>query len=94
MVMKEKTLFDFERFKEEAMQGLYNGKSLSPNDGVLAPLMSCPEKTYSICLNIRRLFTILFYDINIMIFEYYLRIFFVQIILRHNEFWSRIFGSC
>ncbi|GEJ45956.1 hypothetical protein CRS_25640 [Chryseobacterium sp. ON_d1] len=39
MVMKEKTPFDFERFKEEAMQGLYNGKSLSPNDGVLAPLM-------------------------------------------------------
>ncbi|MEJ5144869.1 hypothetical protein WH188_05925 [Sphingobacterium sp. MYb388] len=37
--MKEKTPFDFERFKEEAMQGLYNGKSLSPNDGVLAPLM-------------------------------------------------------
>lgn len=39
MVMKEKTPFDFERFKEETMQDLYNGKSLSPNDGVLAPLM-------------------------------------------------------
>jgi putative transposase len=39
MVMKEKTPFDFERFKDEAMQGLYNGKSLSPNDGVQAPLM-------------------------------------------------------
>ncbi len=37
--MKEKAPFDFERFKAEAMQGLYEGKSLSPNDGVLAPLM-------------------------------------------------------
>lgn len=37
--MKEKTPFDFERFKEEALQGLSEGKSLSPNDGVLAPLM-------------------------------------------------------
>ncbi|MEJ5052794.1 hypothetical protein WH223_00725 [Sphingobacterium sp. MYb382] len=37
--MKDKTPFDFERFKEEAMQGLYEGKSLSPNDGVLAPLI-------------------------------------------------------
>jgi hypothetical protein len=37
--MKEKDPFGFERFNAEAMQGLYNGKSLSPNDGVLAPLM-------------------------------------------------------
>lgn len=37
--MKEKDPFDFERFKAEAIQGLYEGKSLSPNDGVLAPLM-------------------------------------------------------
>ncbi|WP_333863614.1 hypothetical protein [Sphingobacterium sp.] len=37
--MKEKDPFDFERFKAEAMQGLYEGKSLSPNDGVLAPLI-------------------------------------------------------
>ena len=37
--MKEKDAFDFERFKVEAIQGLYYGKSLSPNDGVLAPLM-------------------------------------------------------
>ena len=37
--MKKKTPFDFERFKEEAMQGLYNGKNLSPNDDVLVPLM-------------------------------------------------------
>lgn len=29
----------FDRLKDEVMQGLYNGKSLSPNDGVLAPLM-------------------------------------------------------
>ena len=29
----------FERFKAEAMQGFYEGKSLSPNDGVLALLM-------------------------------------------------------
>ncbi|CDT22540.1 IS256 family transposase [Sphingobacterium sp. IITKGP-BTPF85] len=27
------------KHQDEAMQGLYNGKSLSPNDGVLAPLM-------------------------------------------------------
>ncbi|WKK57587.1 IS256 family transposase [Sphingobacterium sp. BN32] len=37
--MKEQTPFDFERFKAEALQGLSEGKSLSPNDGVLAPLM-------------------------------------------------------
>lgn len=37
--MYSRGLRRFERFKEEAMQGLYNGKSLSPNDGVLAPLM-------------------------------------------------------
>ena len=37
--MKEKTPFDFERFKSEAIQGIYDGKSLSPNDGVLAPLL-------------------------------------------------------
>lgn len=29
----------FERFKDEAMQGLYNGKSLFHNNVVLAPLM-------------------------------------------------------
>ncbi|MDR6489902.1 transposase-like protein [Chryseobacterium vietnamense] len=30
--MKEKDPFDFERFKAEAIQGLYEGKSLSPNE--------------------------------------------------------------
>ncbi|MEZ0452768.1 hypothetical protein ABTW24_14320 [Sphingobacterium thalpophilum] len=37
--MNSRGLRRFERFKAEAMQGLYEGKSLSPNDGVLAPLM-------------------------------------------------------
>ncbi|GAA4180488.1 hypothetical protein GCM10022218_34760 [Sphingobacterium ginsenosidimutans] len=36
--MKEKTRFYFERFKAEAIQGLCEGKSLSPIDGVLVPL--------------------------------------------------------
>jgi len=39
MVMKDETPFDFDRFKAEAIRRLYNGKSLSPNDGVLALLM-------------------------------------------------------
>jgi len=38
--MKEKDPFDFERFKAETMQGLYEGKSLSTNDALLAPLIS------------------------------------------------------
>lgn len=37
--MNSRGLRRVERFKAEAMQGLYEGKSLSPNDGVLAPLM-------------------------------------------------------
>lgn len=37
--MKEKTLVDFERFKEEAMAGLYAGKKAGGTDGVFAPLM-------------------------------------------------------
>ena len=32
-------LHRFERFKEEAIQGLYNGKSLFPNVDVVAPLI-------------------------------------------------------
>ncbi|WP_166670643.1 IS256 family transposase [Olivibacter sp. XZL3] len=37
--MKEKTPFDFERFKQEAMEGLYAGKKAGGTDGVFAPLM-------------------------------------------------------
>lgn len=37
--MKEKEPFDFDRFKEEAMEGLYAGKKAGGTDGVLAPLM-------------------------------------------------------
>lgn len=37
--MKEKDPLDFEQFKAEAMQCLYEGRSLPPNDDVLAPLM-------------------------------------------------------
>jgi len=39
MLMKEKTPFDFERFKQEAMEGLYAGKKAGGTDGVFAPLM-------------------------------------------------------
>jgi hypothetical protein len=38
-VMKEETPPYFGRFKAEVMQGLYEGKSLSPNDVFLTPLM-------------------------------------------------------
>ncbi|WP_415836149.1 IS256 family transposase, partial [Pedobacter westerhofensis] len=31
--------FDFERFKEEAMEGLYNGKKMGGTDGVFAPML-------------------------------------------------------
>jgi len=31
--------FNFERFKEEAMQGLYDGKKMGGNDGVFAPIL-------------------------------------------------------
>nr|WP_188506275.1 hypothetical protein [Parapedobacter pyrenivorans] len=37
--MKEKEPFDFERFKQEAMEGLYAGKKAGGIDGVFAPLM-------------------------------------------------------
>lgn len=37
--MKEKSPFDFERFKQEAMEGLYAGKKAGGTDGVFAPLM-------------------------------------------------------
>lgn len=37
--MKEKESFDFERFKKEAMEGLYAGKKAGGTDGVFAPLM-------------------------------------------------------
>lgn len=39
MLMKEKTPFDFERFKQEAMEGLYAGEKAGGTDGVFAPLM-------------------------------------------------------
>ncbi|CAI9686936.1 IS256 family transposase ISWpi15 [Elizabethkingia anophelis] len=39
MLMKEKTPFDFDRFKQEAMEGLYAGKKAGGTDGVFAPLM-------------------------------------------------------
>ncbi len=41
MLMKEKTPFDFERFKQEAMEGLYAGKKAGGTDGVLAPMLKC-----------------------------------------------------
>jgi len=35
----EKEEFDFERFKEEAMRGLYEGKRMGGTDGVFAPML-------------------------------------------------------
>ena len=37
--MKNKGPFDFERFKEEAMEGLYNGKEMGGTDSVFAPML-------------------------------------------------------
>lgn len=37
--VKNKTPFDFERFKEEAMEGLYQGKKMGGTDGVFAPML-------------------------------------------------------
>jgi putative transposase len=37
--MKDKQPFDFKRFKEEAMEGLYNGKKMGVTDGVFAPML-------------------------------------------------------
>lgn len=37
--MKNKEPFDFERFKEEAMEGLYKGKKMGGTDGVFAPML-------------------------------------------------------
>lgn len=39
MIMKEQSDFDFERFKQEAMEGLYSGKKATGTDGIFAPLM-------------------------------------------------------
>lgn len=36
---KIKKPFDFERFKEEAMEGLYQGKKMGGTDGVFAPML-------------------------------------------------------
>src|SRR5690606_22883432 len=35
----DKEKFDFERFKEEAMKGLYEGKKMGGTDGVFAPML-------------------------------------------------------
>lgn len=37
--MKNKESFDFDRFKEEAIQGLYEGKKMGGTDGVFAPML-------------------------------------------------------
>lgn len=37
--MESQEEFDFERFKQEAISGLYSGKKMSGGDGVLAPLL-------------------------------------------------------
>lgn len=37
--METQEEFDFERFKREAISGLYSGKKMSGGDGVLAPLL-------------------------------------------------------
>ena len=37
--MKSKEPFDFERFKAEAMEGLYQGKKMGGTDGVFAPML-------------------------------------------------------
>ena len=37
--MNERKGFDFERFKEEAMEGLYQGKKMGGTDGVFAPML-------------------------------------------------------
>ena len=36
---KNNTGFDFDRFKEEAMEGLYQGKKMGGTDGVFAPML-------------------------------------------------------
>ena len=37
--MTEKTKFDFEQFKAEAIQGLYSGKPMNGEKGIFAPLL-------------------------------------------------------
>lgn len=37
--MSNKQPFDFERFKAEAMEGLYQGKKMGGTDGVFAPML-------------------------------------------------------
>lgn len=37
--MSNKEPFDFERFKAEAMEGLYQGKKMGGTDGVFAPML-------------------------------------------------------
>lgn len=38
--VNNKTSFDFERFKVEAMEGLYQGKKMGGTDGVFAPMLT------------------------------------------------------
>jgi len=42
--MKTNKSFDFERFKEETMQGLYDGKKMGGIDGVFAPMLKHLKK--------------------------------------------------
>jgi len=42
MIMKEKIPFDFERFKQEAMEGLYAGKKAGGTDGVFCAADETP----------------------------------------------------
>jgi len=37
--MNSKEPFDFERFKSEAMEGLYQGKKMGGTDGLFAPML-------------------------------------------------------
>jgi putative transposase len=37
--MKSKEPFDFERFKSEAIESLYQGKKMGGTDGVFAPML-------------------------------------------------------
>lgn len=37
--MKTDESFNFERFKEEAIQGLYEGRKMGGTDGVFAPML-------------------------------------------------------
>jgi len=40
--MKSKETFDFDRFKNEATEDLYQGKKMAGTDGVFAPNVKAP----------------------------------------------------